>query len=483
MIRNAPGASPGPDGPVDLSWGFVRGFDKVFASALIDGGMRRTWKAGHDPNRARSTALLVGLTAVSIVVVDIAIDTLLDRFASGVLADELTRRTALGAIAGAVLWLGVIRPLRHEADTERHKAMDRQEALVLQARRQEFEASLNRAVEMAGTTDDVYRVAANAVRVGTAGLDAELLLADSSEAHLKLVVAVGQDDRRARCAVATPRDCPAIRRAQTLHFASSETLDACPHLAGRALGPCAAVCVPVSVGGRSIGVLHTATSLESPPSAADATALEAVATISGSRIGMLRVMEATYLQAATDPLTGLLNRRSFENQARDLIRSATPFAIAMGDLDHFKRLNDTHGHDAGDRALRSFSQTLRGTLREEDLVCRYGGEEFVIVFPRRSATEAAAALTRVQQELLLSSARGSIAPFTVSFGVAHSDQGSELDELCQIADAALFHAKRQGRNRVVVDTIEAYDAAASRKVVEIGPTSGDRAATAEVGAP
>ena len=446
--------------------------------------MRSSSKSDHDPTRARSTARMVVFTAATIVVVDVVVDLILDRYASGVLASELVRRSALGAIAGAVLWYRVIRPLRREADTERHKSMNRQEALVLQARRQEFQAALNRAVEMAGTIDDVYRVTAKAITIGSVGLDAELLLADSSEAHLKLAVAVGGDRRWARCDVATPRDCPAIRRAQTLLFPSSETLDACPHLEGRERGPCAAVCVPVSVGGRSIGVLHAATDLDSPPTLTTATTLEAVATVSGSRIGMLRVMEATHLQAATDPLTGLLNRRSFENRAHDLIRTATPFAIAMGDLDHFKRLNDTHGHDAGDRALRSFAQTLRGTLREEDLVCRYGGEEFVIVFPRRSATEAAAALTRVQQELLLSTARGSIAPFTVSFGVAHSDQGSELEELCQIADAALFRAKREGRNRVVIDTvgIEPNDTAPQRPLTEIEQPASNVVATPEFSA-
>jgi diguanylate cyclase (GGDEF)-like protein len=408
-------------------------------------------------SRTQSTLWMVAFTAASIVGVDFVVDLALDRAGTGILAGELARRSALGAIAGAVLWLRVIRPLRREADAEHGKSTLRQEALVIQARRQEFEAALNRAVEMAGTIDGVYRVTGRAITNGTPNLDAELLLADSSEAHLKLAVAAGGDGRRARCNVTTPRDCPAIRRAQTLLFQSSETLDACPHLEGRERGACSAVCVPVSVGGRSIGVLHAAAGLDAPPSTADAAALEAVATVVGSRIGMLRVMEATHLQAATDPLTGLLNRRSFENRALELIRTATPFAISMGDLDNFKRLNDTHGHDAGDRALRSFAQTLRATLRDEDIVCRYGGEEFVIVFPRRSATDAAAALTRVQQELLLSTARGSIAPFTVSFGVAQSDQGSDLAELCQIADAALFRAKRQGRDRVVVDTVETDD--------------------------
>jgi diguanylate cyclase (GGDEF)-like protein len=124
----------------------------------------------------------------------------------------------------------------------------------------------------------------------------------------------------------------------------------------------------------------------------------------------------------------------------------------MGDLDHFKKLNDTHGHEAGDRALRAFSQTLRATLRGEDLVCRYGGEEFVILFPHRSSNEAAAALSRVQQELLVSVAGGTVAPFTVSFGVARADQDQTLEDVCRAADAALFRAKREGRNRIVIDS-------------------------------
>jgi diguanylate cyclase (GGDEF)-like protein len=208
----------------------------------------------------------------------------------------------------------------------------------------------------------------------------------------------------------------------------------------------------VSVGGRSIGVLHAAADPTWRPTAADASVLEAVATETGSRLGMLRVMEAIHLQAATDPLTGLLNRRSFENHAHGMIRRNIPFALAMGDLDHFKKLNDTHGHDAGDRALRSFSQVLRAALRDEDLVCRYGGEEFVILFPNRSANKAAAALNRVQQELLVAVAGGAVPPFTVSFGVAHSEQDQSLEDICRVADAALFRAKREGRNRVVIDS-------------------------------
>jgi diguanylate cyclase (GGDEF)-like protein len=413
---------------------------------------------------------MVGLTAAIIGATFIVVDRLLLDFAHVTLwLDEVIEVCTLVPVAGIALWMTVIRPLRHEADAERRARDDREADLTGQAQRQEFESALHRAVEMADTEEAVYGVTAKAIAQGAGHVDAELLLADSSDAKLKRAVTVGGDGRHARCDVAAPRDCPAIRRAQTLTFSSSANLDACPHLENRESGPCAAVCVPMSVGGRSIGVLHAATDPSSPPSLADTTALEAVATQSGSRIGMLRVMEATHLQAATDPLTGLLNRRSFENHAHELIRGAVPFALAMGDLDRFKDLNDTHGHDAGDRALRIFSQTLRASLRADDLICRYGGEEFVILFPHRSTNDAAAALERVQQELLLAVAGGAIPPFTVSFGVAHSDSDPDLGELCRVADAALFRAKREGRDRVVVDRLPRGPQTDAREAVEIKP--------------
>ena len=249
----------------------------------------------------------------------------------------------------------------------------------------------------------------------------------------------------------SPRECPAIRRSQTLLFSSALEIDACPHLIGRSAGDRAAACVPVSVGGRSIGVLHATTDPAEPPSPVEVARLEALATQAGARIGTLRVMEATHLQAATDPLTGLLNRRSFENKVQDLLRRREPFTLAMGDLDHFKVLNDTHGHDAGDRALRLFSRTMREATRTSDLVSRYGGEEFVIAFPGLSVEVAARALGRIQEQLVLALSAGTVPPFTASFGVAHATDGDTLEDLCRIADAALFRAKREGRNRVVVD--------------------------------
>jgi diguanylate cyclase (GGDEF)-like protein len=161
-------------------------------------------------------------------------------------------------------------------------------------------------------------------------------------------------------------------------------------------------------------------------------------------------MERTSLQAATDPLTGLMNRRTLEGRVAAIERAGDGFAVAMGDLDHFKRLNDVHGHDTGDRALRLFARTLQASVRGDDLACRYGGEEFVVVFPRATALQAAEVLRRVQEELFVALGRGGSPSFTVSFGVADS-AGLTFEEALRAADAALFTAKRDGRNRICLE--------------------------------
>jgi diguanylate cyclase (GGDEF)-like protein len=371
---------------------------------------------------------------------------------------DLTRLQELGieaivltCITGALLWVLVLQPLRRTAEAERLATAEREAQLRAEGQRQDFDARLHRALEMATTEEASYGIVRRTLDRAVAQFPAELLLADSSDAHLKQAVETGPDGNGPGCTVDTPHACPAIRRGQTLTFASSEELDACPFLQDRPYGACAATCVPVNVAGRSIGVLHAIAPPEQPIGREQTVRLEALATQGGARIGMLRVMERTSLQAATDPLTGLLNRRTLENRVYELLQRGESFAIAMGDLDHFKLLNDTHGHDAGDRALRLFARTLRSSVRGEDLVCRFGGEEFVVVLPRRSAAEAGDALRRIQEELLVAINLANLPPFTASYGVTDSHQAGTLEELLRVADLNLFQAKREGRNRIVLD--------------------------------
>ena len=102
-------------------------------------------------------------------------------------------------------------------------------------------------------------------------------------------------------------------------------------------------------------------------------------------------------------------------------------------------------------SIAPVARTLQTTFRSEDVVARFGGEEFVILFPNRTTTEAAAALERVREQLVLAIAAGPVPGFTASFGVSHSDEWTDLEELLRAADSALFRAKREGRNRVIVE--------------------------------
>ena len=165
---------------------------------------------------------------------------------------------------------------------------------------------------------------------------------------------------------------------------------------------------------------------------------------------MIRAFETSENQAHTDPLTGLLNRRSLEKQVRDLQADGTPYTLAYGDLDHFKLLNDTHGHEVGDQALRLFSRVLRDSVRPNDIVARYGGEEFVIVLPDCGTEVAVGVLERVRRASRSRSAPGRIPPFTVSFGVASTTHASEFEEIVGVADHALHDAKSAGRNCILV---------------------------------
>jgi diguanylate cyclase (GGDEF)-like protein len=207
--------------------------------------------------------------------------------------------------------------------------------------------------------------------------------------------------------------------------------------------------VPVTFMGRSLGVLHATGPDGQPPSQAEADQLLTLAGQAGTRLGTLRSFERTELQAATDALTGLMNRRTLENRVQAMLAARRPFALAMVDLDHFKRLNDAHGHAAGDNALRLFARTISSGIRDGDLFARYGGEEFVLVFSNLSVLEAVEAIDR-QRILLAGAVAATAGPgFTASFGVADSTAGGSLEEIVRAADGALLQAKALGRDRVV----------------------------------
>jgi diguanylate cyclase (GGDEF)-like protein len=323
------------------------------------------------------------------------------------------------------------------------------EELEAEATRDNFGRQLTDALGMADDEAAIYEVVSRALASVDGDAPMEMLLSDSSEAHLRVVAEhpVGQGPG---CGVGSPWSCVAVRRNQQVHFPDSTALDACPMLRDRPAGACSAVCTPISFTGRSIGVLHATGPVEAPVSPGYVQKLETLASQAGARIGTLRVFARTELQATTDGLTGLINRRTFEERARKLLTDNTEFALAMCDLDHFKKLNDTYGHEAGDRALRLFGKVVRDSVRDGDIVARYGGEEFVVILPDVDDRHAREILERLQTKIAASQADAGVPPFTISCGVASTSLSRNLEELYRVADVALYQAKETGRNCVVV---------------------------------
>jgi diguanylate cyclase (GGDEF)-like protein len=317
-----------------------------------------------------------------------------------------------------------------------------------EARRDAFSSQLAEAFEIADTVPDAYAQVAVAMGAISDELPMELLLADSSQANMDQQ-AVHPYSGAPGCPVATPYACVAVRRGSAAVFESSEALNACPKLRDRPGGACSAVCVPVTFMGRALGVLHTTGPEGNPPNPQQVVKLTALAAQAGSTIGTVRSTETTVRQATTDGLTGLINRRTLENQMRSLVDGGEPFAIAMADLDHFKSVNDTFGHEAGDRALRLFAQVMQAHVRAGDIIGRYGGEEFVLLFPGQTASLARETVERLRSELAAAQSDGRTPRFTASYGLTDSNVGSNADEIMRVVDDALAVAKREGRDRVV----------------------------------
>ena len=185
------------------------------------------------------------------------------------------------------------------------------------------------------------------------------------------------------------------------------------------------------------------------------------------REALAQALEVNRELATRDELTGLINRRAMLDlmalEHRRSLRSGRPLLLAQLDIDHFKPINDQHGHAAGDRALQAFAGTVRASLRDTDVLARWGGEEFVLMLTDSSADQARGLLERIRQAvqaLEIAHSAGSL-QLTVSIGLAQHLPGDTVERTLERADQALYRAKALGRNRVVV-------APAARRTVSVG---------------
>jgi diguanylate cyclase (GGDEF)-like protein len=269
-------------------------------------------------------------------------------------------------------------------------------------------------------------------------------------------IAVRWGDSDVLAAVSLPEDCWALRRGRPHGSAVAYGQIQCAHIVQGFTG--AFVCVPVMAHGEVLGILHL---LRLAGHELDESELR-LATMNAERMGLaianLRLREALRGQSIRDPLTGLFNRRymeeTFERERYRADRDGNTIGAIMLDLDNFKLFNDTFGHEGGDAVLKEFSQLVLARTRKEDIVCRYGGEEFLIVLPGASLDD-----THARAESLLAAIRNiaavsrgrALGPVSASMGVAlYPNHGDTVRSLIRAADDALYQAKAHGRDRVIL---------------------------------
>jgi len=260
-----------------------------------------------------------------------------------------------------------------------------------------------------------------------------------------------------------PEDCWGLRRGRIYTYGENEIDFPCPHIGIDE--PHEYCCIPILAHGETIGLLHLEFSCDDQqqgeqPHKASITEQRRLGLVCAEQISLaianVKLRDQLRDQAIRDVLTGLFNRRfMLETCRREFARAARtrqPVSLLSIDIDHFKKYNDNHGHDAGDTVLRAVGGCLQTVFRNEDVPCRFGGEEFVVVLPGatvEAASRRAEELRLKVEALVVRYLEENLPRITISIGVAaFPDAGDNPESVLKAADQALYRAKENGRNRV-----------------------------------
>ncbi|KAB8316775.1 diguanylate cyclase [Tolypothrix campylonemoides VB511288] len=256
--------------------------------------------------------------------------------------------------------------------------------------------------------------------------------------------------------VFAPDQCWALRRGRLHQVENTHSGLVCNHVHLNEL-PAECVCVPMMAQGEALGVLYLSTQELGRLTPIKQQLAKTVAEQIALALANLKLRQTLERQSIRDPLTGLFNRRYMEDSlARELIRcerARNPLSIIMIDIDHFKRFNDTFGHEAGDTVLRELGHFLQKYIRGSDIACRYGGEELTLILPEASidiVRHRAEQIREATKHLNVQYQGQPLGAITLSLGVAcFPEHGSTGEAVIRAADAALYRAKKSGRDRVV----------------------------------
>jgi diguanylate cyclase (GGDEF)-like protein len=347
-----------------------------------------------------------------------------------------------GAIAAAVVLrrrqaLAVRRHVARESDAQERRYADGQ-------------ARFAEAMQVAEDQNEGHQLLIRHLEGGTPDARITVLVRNNSGDRLEPAVALPEDSPLAEpLQQAKPRSCLAVRLSRPVDQGpSSDEIMPCDVCGAQ---PGESTCQPLLVGGEVIGSVLTT----GPDAATDAERrrIQDSVTQAAPVLANLRNLALAELRAATDALTGLPNRRAIDDHLKRLLaqagRSLTPMSAILLDLDHFKEINDTYGHERGDEVLAAVGAVLRTELRGGDFAGRNGGEEFIVMLPdtdRAGAMRVAEHLRSAMHALSLPGVKRAV---TASFGVAaFPEDALDGETLLRLGDRALYAAKQSGRDRV-----------------------------------
>jgi len=341
----------------------------------------------------------------------------------------------LALVSIGVTYLAVERPARR---AERRRLQDAEFAETLQFAADEQEARALLVAEL---------------RRSIPGAEAVVFSRNNSENRLDAAAGLSPDSPLAtKVAGAAPSACLAVRRGRRFDRKEGEErlleCELCGAFAQNSL------CMPSLVGGEVIGSVLVGRDGR-PLGRREQRRIETGVRTSAPVLANLRNLAIAETRAVTDALTGLANARAaaqdLERMVAFALRSETPLAAIMLDLDHFKQINDTFGHQVGDETLAALGDVLRHSTRAGDFVARYGGEEFVVLLQDTDTAAGVEMAERIRDEIHRMHVPGLTGRVTASFGVASiPEHARDGDALLRAADRALYSAKESGRNRVCV---------------------------------
>ena len=349
---------------------------------------------------------------------------------------------------------------RKAAENETKRLSEQQSLLVIDLKQQKDELSKLREmadlIQSCTNLPEAYRIVGSFAQTLFSAASGAVYMLNASRNLAEATTNWGNIPSNEE--VFQPEDCWALRRTKVNLVDTQHSTLKCGHVHDTIQG--GYLCLPLSAQGETFGVLHLRDTAVSGAQRLSnrGSLIELFAEQAALALGNLKLRETLRLQSIRDPLTGLFNRRYLEEtlarEERRAARAHTPIGIIVFDVDHFKKLNDNFGHDAGDAVLRALGSLLQTHVREGDIACRYGGEEFVIALPGASlaiTTERAEALRKLTEKLPALLSGRSPGEVTISLGAAaYPDHGISWQEAIGAADKALYKAKHNGRNRVVV---------------------------------